>query len=451
MNRIHCWNFMIDIFKNRLSRWKASSLSIGGRVVLIKAVMESLPTYYFSLFIAPAKVINSLEGIIRRFLWGGDSETSKIHWVAWETVSTPTRNGGLGLTKLKEANEALIAKWLWRYRNEPENLWRKVIDAIHNTKRCWSQLPFRKAYSSVWGNIAKAISRLNVGGVNLNQMIKGNCRNGRNIRFWLDPWASTTSFKDSFPRLFKREKEKKCMVSDRFCPARNHFVIDPGGQLSMEEKDELVVLKRDLEGKTIRDGNDQWEWLGGNNKDFSVKGVKQFIRSNQEYNNRLIFKWAKWIPKKCNIFLWRLGMDRIATYEALKQRNCTFGSPLCELCGMEDESTEHLFCSCEVTAEVWYRISRWTKSPPFYMFAVKDLFDLHKGRNTDRRKRNAVKGIVFITCWTLWKSRNSKKFDNEAIDVKRIVLEIMSFGFLCFKNRGGNSTLSWENWCKFEL
>ncbi|KAJ0520454.1 putative RNA-directed DNA polymerase [Helianthus annuus] len=58
MNRIKNWQPVIDIFRARLSKWKSHLLSIGGRAVLIKSVMESLPTYYFSLYKAPSKVIS---------------------------------------------------------------------------------------------------------------------------------------------------------------------------------------------------------------------------------------------------------------------------------------------------------------------------------------------------------------------------------------------------------
>ncbi|XP_076881360.1 uncharacterized protein LOC143529460 [Bidens hawaiensis] len=59
MNKIHNWNGIIDVFEKRLGLWRAHSLSIGGRVVLIKSVLESLPVYYFSLFKVPCKVVES--------------------------------------------------------------------------------------------------------------------------------------------------------------------------------------------------------------------------------------------------------------------------------------------------------------------------------------------------------------------------------------------------------
>ncbi|GKB88650.1 hypothetical protein Tco_0960922 [Tanacetum coccineum] len=70
MNLSASWNEVINRFRDKLSSWKAKSLSIGGRLTLVMAVLGSLPVYYFSLFKAPQKIINTLESIRSRFFWG---------------------------------------------------------------------------------------------------------------------------------------------------------------------------------------------------------------------------------------------------------------------------------------------------------------------------------------------------------------------------------------------
>ncbi|KAK8565373.1 hypothetical protein V6N12_058936 [Hibiscus sabdariffa] len=40
----------------------------------------------------------------------------------------PVEHGSLGICDMKVKNHALLNKWLWRYGNEPDNLWRIVID-----------------------------------------------------------------------------------------------------------------------------------------------------------------------------------------------------------------------------------------------------------------------------------------------------------------------------------
>ncbi|MFS7953393.1 putative RNA-directed DNA polymerase [Helianthus anomalus] len=111
MNRVNNWRPVYDIFEARLALWKSALLSIGGRVTLIRAVLESLPTYYFSLYKAPMKVVKDLESIIKKFLWGGSSEVRKTHWVAWDRVTLSKKCGGLGISKLSSINKALLCKW----------------------------------------------------------------------------------------------------------------------------------------------------------------------------------------------------------------------------------------------------------------------------------------------------------------------------------------------------
>ncbi|XP_021991187.1 uncharacterized protein LOC110887939 [Helianthus annuus] len=135
MNRISNWNSVVDMFEARLSLWKASVLSIGGRVTLIKSVLQSLPIYYFSLFKVPVGVIKQLEAIMRKFLWGGTGADRKTCWVSWECVTSPISSGGLGIRKLGHVNSALLFKWAWRFKAEGNSLWAKVVLAVHSHNR----------------------------------------------------------------------------------------------------------------------------------------------------------------------------------------------------------------------------------------------------------------------------------------------------------------------------
>ena len=135
MNRISNWDPVVNTFKKRLSKWKANTLSIVGRLTLIKSVLDSLPTYYFSLFKAPMKVINILERLMRRFLWGGSDEVKKISWVAWDTVTKDIGDGGLGIAKLELNNNALIGKWFWRFLNDQQA--RAKSDCFYSRFKSW--------------------------------------------------------------------------------------------------------------------------------------------------------------------------------------------------------------------------------------------------------------------------------------------------------------------------
>ncbi|GJR02216.1 putative RNA-directed DNA polymerase, eukaryota, reverse transcriptase zinc-binding domain protein [Tanacetum coccineum] len=116
MSRCANWTPIINRFHNRLSMWKAKTLSFGGRLTLIKSVLGSLGVYYFSSFKAPISIINKLETIRRRFFRGGNIEENKIAWIAWDKIMSPLIQGGLGVGTLWTFNQAMLCKWWWRYR-----------------------------------------------------------------------------------------------------------------------------------------------------------------------------------------------------------------------------------------------------------------------------------------------------------------------------------------------
>ncbi|GKA06302.1 retrovirus-related pol polyprotein from transposon TNT 1-94 [Tanacetum coccineum] len=95
MARIHSWDGVIDKVVAKLSKWKANTLSIGSRFTLIKSVLSSLPSYYFSIFKVPVGVLKRLEAIRSKFFRGVDSDYRKISWFSWDKVIASKVIGGL--------------------------------------------------------------------------------------------------------------------------------------------------------------------------------------------------------------------------------------------------------------------------------------------------------------------------------------------------------------------
>ena len=53
MSRIQSWNDIVESMVSRLSRWKLKTLSIGGRLTLLKSVLGVIPIYHMSIFKVP--------------------------------------------------------------------------------------------------------------------------------------------------------------------------------------------------------------------------------------------------------------------------------------------------------------------------------------------------------------------------------------------------------------
>lgn len=56
----------MSIIKTRLSKCQSRFLSFGGRLILLKSVLTSLPVYALSFFKAPSDIIFSIETLFKK-------------------------------------------------------------------------------------------------------------------------------------------------------------------------------------------------------------------------------------------------------------------------------------------------------------------------------------------------------------------------------------------------
>ncbi|GKE27380.1 RNA-directed DNA polymerase, eukaryota, reverse transcriptase zinc-binding domain protein [Tanacetum coccineum] len=77
MYRIQAWNEVVDRVYAGLSKWKMKTLSIGGRLTLLKSVLGLMPIYHMSIFRVPISVLRRLESIRSHFFHGHDPNKQK--------------------------------------------------------------------------------------------------------------------------------------------------------------------------------------------------------------------------------------------------------------------------------------------------------------------------------------------------------------------------------------
>ncbi|XP_075670206.1 putative mitochondrial protein AtMg00310 [Castanea sativa] len=97
--------------------------------ILIKVVVQAIPTYMMLCFKLLKGLINEIEGLIRKFGWGYRREQKRIHWVSWEKLCLPKSEGGMGFRELSRFDDSLLAKQVWRLKKNEDTLFHKVFKA----------------------------------------------------------------------------------------------------------------------------------------------------------------------------------------------------------------------------------------------------------------------------------------------------------------------------------
>ncbi|GJY75790.1 RNA-directed DNA polymerase, eukaryota [Tanacetum coccineum] len=146
MSRLNSWKEIINKISSRLSKWKLKTLSIGGRLSLLKSVLTTIPIYFMSLFKVPAGILKDLKSI------------------------------RLGVASFYSTNRALLFKWIWRVFNDGSSLCSRFIKAIHGV---------RGAMDSQ--SVPTRGSKLK--GIDLLALMKRKLGNGENTLFWDDIWS----------------------------------------------------------------------------------------------------------------------------------------------------------------------------------------------------------------------------------------------------------------------
>ncbi|KAJ0511447.1 putative reverse transcriptase zinc-binding domain-containing protein [Helianthus annuus] len=222
----------------------------------------------------------------------------------------------------------------------------------------------------------------------------------------------------------------------------------PSSNAELTELNGIVAILAQI---SITNQEDSWTWQAEDLGIFTVKSVRKIISNTNTVPCDIIFEWNRWIPRKVNIFGWRMNLDRLPTRCALEKRHIPIPSTLCPLCSEANETVEHLFTSCFVCSIVWQMVSSWLSIPPIYAYTVRDILGLHKDMAGLDAKKMIIHAILVIACWGIWKLRNEVVFSSKRIDIARLIADIKASSYLWVKNIAKLFSVEWVNWLEFDF
>ena len=179
-NRRASLNYIKERVWNKLKGWKEQRLSQAGREILLKAVVQAIPTFAMSCFKLPVGLCHDIEMMIRKYWWGQRREQRKIHWRSWVVMCQPKDQGGLGFKDLVKFNEAILAKQVWRLLHDQSSLFFRVFKAKYFPHGTVFEAK-KSSGSYAWQSILKARSVIEAG-------LMWRVGNGSTIRVYWDKW-----------------------------------------------------------------------------------------------------------------------------------------------------------------------------------------------------------------------------------------------------------------------
>jgi hypothetical protein len=173
---------MADKIKAKLAAWKASLLSVAGRIELVKSVVQSMLIHSITVYSWPISLLKGLERWIKNFIWSGDIYQRKLVTVAWKIFCKPYDEGGLGIRSLITLNEASNLKLCWDFLVSQED-WAVLLRA--RTIRNGSSINHH-IFSSLWGSMKSEFKNV----MDNSSFLLGD---GNLINFWKDRWCGSHS------------------------------------------------------------------------------------------------------------------------------------------------------------------------------------------------------------------------------------------------------------------
>ena len=418
-SRIALWDPIIEKMRKKLSSWKGSLLSQGGRATLIKASLSNLPLYYMSIFPIPLGVAEKIRKIQSQFFWNGSCEKRRMATVAWPFLENPKNLGGLGFGNLKIKNLGLLAKWFWRYLTDPLSLWRSLIAEKY---KYGPQFTIRDiSIPSTGGPWKRVCSTILSNPLSKSLIIDGfrkKIGNGLGSSFWHDSWIGNGPLKFFCPRLFLIAELKNATVADNcfWDGLRWSWALTwtrPFRPQDIREHKALIQLLSQVSLSPF--DTDAYPWSHHRKGWFSVKSFCFELAKSNPHHLPVMRRelWGGLVPHRIEIFSWLALLGKLNTKAKLVHLGILEASnATCNLCNSAQETNDHLFLHCPVASSLWsWWLSLWNVQWVFPK-STREAFDQWFPPKSGRFFKKIWMASFFIIMWSLWKERNCRCFEN---------------------------------------
>ncbi|KAL0446293.1 UNVERIFIED_CONTAM: putative mitochondrial protein [Sesamum latifolium] len=339
-----------DKIWQRVQGWNEKMLSQAGKEILLKTVIQAIPTYAMSCFKLSSSLIHKIESMMSNFWWHNKGDR-RVHWVAWNTLCRMKEEGGMGFRHLDAFTDALLAKQAWRLIEHPSSLVGRMFKAKYypNTDFFNAKLGGRPSFT--WRSILGVRSLITAGS-------RWRVGDGEKIRIWHDRWLprpfpytptmhtqnddtrvssliehNTTEWNESRLQALFSPSEISCIKSiplGKYTVDRIIWHFNTNGKFLVKSAHHLAVQIQSMHSPS------------------SSSNLGNGIPNSEDWK----FVWNRAVPRKTMIFCWKVCHNALPTLSNLAKRRvdvCNF----CPVCSKEDETLSHVLFECNFARQIW--------------------------------------------------------------------------------------------------
>lgn len=287
----------------------------------------------------PKKVIKVIQSMMAKFLWKGSITGSCYYKISWQQCCLRKTEGGLGFKELLGWNQSAVCLQVWRIINYKEDsLWvhwfhkfllrNKAFWTMAVPTHCsWGVRKIFKARELVLSHVTYRVGR------------------DSNLLLWHDPWGVSGPVYNSLGH------RAISSLQSTFLARVNSIIRD--GQWSLGPSNDSAVLDlRQICAHTTIHSNDSILWDGVEYKHLKVSDIWDVFRPSGSLPSWFHFVWCKFQVPKYSFNAWLIVQERLLTKDRMNNFHM-YVDPICLLCGIENESHSHLFCTCTYVRRIY--------------------------------------------------------------------------------------------------
>jgi hypothetical protein len=398
---------VINKIQRRLPGWMPRLMSSGGRVQMINSFLSAIPNFFMACIEWDQGSIEAVDKLRRAFLWKNKEKILGGQClVAWNIVTLPKTQGGLGIRDLRIHNKAVMA-----------NFTSKLLST--GTGPCFSWManwhlqdtipisPSRHE-STLWKSIRKLIPIVQAATF-------CNHNGAARTSFWKDNWTSLGRLYTSMPVIYSFAVDKDCTVASQFSNGEwNLALLRP---LSVTAEAQLQSILQELSSvQPISSTHGDTRLMVITGKTSTTKDFYHLFSNRGLIWDKFHWVWQAVIPPRHKFFLWLAFRGRLNTKDNMANK-CWCDDAGCDQCPAL-ESVHHIALHCKQATWVWDRFH--LASTAARTSSLSQFVSI-----TEESKSSKTWTVCVAACLLgLWKARNDRVFNYRDIGRQSLLKQI---------------------------